>query len=111
MNRRNFATSLHLRGSFGGEGGQGKEFAEAGVDDFAGLGEQSFADVVVAGVELELAFFYEGLKECCEIAGVIRVGGVRHGAGEIVPADEGHAVVDEFFAATSELAIAAALGG
>src|SRR5260221_430311 len=96
--------------SLGGQGWQLEKFAEASVDDFAGLSEEGVANDFVAGVELGLAVFDEEEKEGGEVARVHLAGVIGHGAGEVVPADDGDAVDADFFSPLGELAIAAALG-
>src|SRR4029077_9629459 len=99
---------LHLCPSFGGQGWQLEKFAEAGVDHFAGLREQRVANDFVGGVELQLAIFDEVDEEGGKVARIHLTRVIRHGAGEIEPADDGDAVDVDFFSGLGELAIAAA---
>src|SRR6267378_4516262 len=103
-------SQLHLCASLGGQHGQLKKFAEAGVDHFAGVREERVANDFVGGVELQLAVFDEVEQEGSEIARVHLTRVIRHGAGQIEPADDGDAVDADFFSSLGELAIAAALG-
>src|SRR6266851_4326102 len=103
-------SQLHLCASLGGQHGQLKKFAEAGVDHFAGLREEGVANDFVGGVELEFSIFHKVDQESGEIARVHLTRVIGHGAGQIEPADDGDAVDADFFSGLGELAIAAALG-
>src|SRR6202040_2393216 len=61
---------LHLCASLGGQHGQLEKFAEADVDDFAGLSEERIANDLVGGVELEFSVFDEVKKEGGQVARV-----------------------------------------
>src|SRR5467141_2387480 len=101
-------SQLHLCPSLGGQHGQFKKFAEAGVDPCAGVREDRVANDFVGGVELQLAVFDKVDQERGEVARVHLTGVIGHGAGEIEPADDGDAVDADFFSGLGELAIAAA---
>src|SRR6266403_5170150 len=104
-------SSFILCASRGGQCGQLEKFAEARVHYFAALGEQSFANDVVLGIDLKLAVFDHQQKKRGEVARVHLAGVVGHGAGQVIQADDGYAVDVDFFSALGEFAISAALGG